>query len=52
MKNYFFLITLFVSINDLIGQSEFYLTSSDGTKLYVQGFGRGEPLLKSLHLPN
>jgi proline iminopeptidase len=38
------LVTLFVSTNKLIGQG-FYITSSDNTKLYVQEFGSGEPII-------
>ena len=45
MKKLFFFITLFVSINKLIGQSGFYITSSDNTKLYAQESGSGEPII-------
>ena len=36
---------LLLACNYLIGQSGFYIKSLDSTKLYVQEFGSGEPLV-------
>jgi len=36
---------LLIACNHLIGQSGFYIKSLDSTKLYVQEFGSGEPLV-------
>jgi proline iminopeptidase len=44
MKNLFISLSLIVS-TDIIGQSSYYVTSLDKTKLYVQEFGVGQPLI-------
>ncbi len=44
MKNLVISFLLIVSIR-VAGQSNYYITSADGTKLYVQEFGGGEPLI-------
>ena len=44
MKNSFLSILLLCTLHS-IGQNGFYITSSDSTKLYVQSFGSGEPVV-------
>jgi proline iminopeptidase len=40
-----FLLILFVGLNTAFAQKNFYITGADGTKLYVQEFGSGNPLV-------
>src|SRR5688572_2220672 len=44
MKNLFLLILLFYTIR-LAGQTSYFITSFDGTRLSVKEFGKGEPLI-------
>ena len=44
MKYILLLLLIFITTNTF-SQTEYYITSSDQTKLYVQEFGSGEPLI-------
>ena len=44
MKN-LFLLFLLIASNKLTAQTGYYITSLDSTKLYVQEFGSGEPII-------
>jgi len=44
MKNIFIIVLLIIT-NSLFAQREYYITSSDSTKLFVREFGTGEPII-------